>query len=167
MPKVVSSEPTETEYRKRPARGASLFVSETSLEHMIDHADCGFGDGVEIMGLMMGTVYRDDLGYYAMVMDAVTSELDSDEVSVRFGRNSFEELFKNIDKVGGKVVGWYHSHPGFGCYLSDTDIRTHKGIFGNDPGFAIVIDPSDATIKAFTVENEEQKDAVMVIMDAV
>ena len=24
------------------------------------------------------------------------------------------------------VVGWYHSHPGFGCWLSPTDINTQK-----------------------------------------
>ncbi len=23
------------------------------------------------------------------------------------------------------VVGWYHSHPGFGCWLSGVDINTH------------------------------------------
>ena len=22
------------------------------------------------------------------------------------------------------VVGWYHSHPGFGCWLSGVDVRT-------------------------------------------
>jgi hypothetical protein len=24
------------------------------------------------------------------------------------------------------VVGWYHSHPGFGCWLSGTDINTQQ-----------------------------------------
>ncbi len=24
------------------------------------------------------------------------------------------------------VVGWYHSHPGFGCWLSNVDINTQQ-----------------------------------------
>lgn len=27
------------------------------------------------------------------------------------------------------VVGWYHSHPGFGCWLSGVDINTQQ-VFG-------------------------------------
>ena len=26
------------------------------------------------------------------------------------------------------VVGWYHSHPGFGCWLSGVDINTQQVI---------------------------------------
>ena len=32
-----------------------------------------------------------------------------------------------LPKVGYKaevVVGWYHSHPGFGCWLSFVDVKT-------------------------------------------
>lgn len=24
------------------------------------------------------------------------------------------------------VVGWYHSHPGFGCWLSSVDVNTQQ-----------------------------------------
>jgi len=27
------------------------------------------------------------------------------------------------------VVGWYHSHPGFGCWLSGVDINTQQVSF--------------------------------------
>lgn len=27
------------------------------------------------------------------------------------------------------VVGWYHSHPGFGCWLSSTDVSTQQQSF--------------------------------------
>ena len=30
------------------------------------------------------------------------------------------------------VVGWYHSHPGFGCWLSGVDINTQQVIIYND-----------------------------------
>lgn len=50
------------------------------------------------------------------------------------------------------VVGWYHSHPGFGCWLSSVDVNTqtvpfllcfHFQVFErNDPRcVAVVVDP--------------------------
>ena len=29
------------------------------------------------------------------------------------------------------VVGWYHSHPGFGCWLSSVDINTQQVILNH------------------------------------
>ncbi len=166
VPKVLSHKDAEIGYRPRMVRGASIFMSESVLDMMIEHADAGYLENKEVMGLMMGTIYKDDIGRYVVVTDAVTSGLDSDETNVRFDRESIEDLFRNMDFSEGRmVVGWYHSHPGFGCYLSDTDIRTHLGIFGEDIGFALVIDPSDGTVKVFICDEGQQKDAKMVIME--
>lgn len=40
------------------------------------------------------------------------------------------------------VVGWYHSHPGFGCWLSSVDINTQQSFEQLNPrAVAVVIDP--------------------------
>ena len=40
------------------------------------------------------------------------------------------------------VVGWYHSHPGFGCWLSSTDINTQKTFEQQvERTVAVVVDP--------------------------
>lgn len=40
------------------------------------------------------------------------------------------------------VVGWYHSHPGFGPWLSGTDIQTQQSFEMLHPRcVAVVIDP--------------------------
>lgn len=49
-----------------------------------------------------------------------------------------------LKAVGRKenLIGWYHSHPGFGCWLSMTDITTQKSYEGLEPrAVALVIDP--------------------------
>jgi COP9 signalosome complex subunit 5 len=50
------------------------------------------------------------------------------------------------------AVGWYHSHPGYGCWLSGIDVNTQatQQTF-SDPFLAVVIDP-DRTISAGKVE---------------
>ncbi len=162
MAVILSKNDPETVFRKRPVKGIRLFVSERSLNAMIEHADSG--DGKEVMGLMIGTVYRDDEGLYATVERTITSSLISTEMSVRFDKDSMEDLFDSLDGIGdGMITGWYHSHPDLGCFMSSTDIRTHSGIFGSDCGFAIVIDPVRQEIKAFG--GQDPKETMFVIME--
>ena len=40
------------------------------------------------------------------------------------------------------VVGWYHSHPGFGCWLSGVDVNTQQSFEQLNPrAVAVVVDP--------------------------
>ena len=50
------------------------------------------------------------------------------------------------------MVGWYHSHPGYGCWLSGIDCQTQmtQQMF-QEPFLALVIDPH-RTIAAGKVE---------------
>jgi len=51
------------------------------------------------------------------------------------------EMMKQVGR-NETVVGWYHSHPGFGCWLSVVDIKTQKSFESmNDKSLALVIDP--------------------------
>jgi COP9 signalosome complex subunit 5 len=46
--------------------------------------------------------------------------------------------------VGRKenVVGWYHSHPGYGCWLSGIDVGTQTlNQTYSEPFCAVVVDP--------------------------
>lgn len=50
-----------------------------------------------------------------------------------------------VAKVGRheNVLGWYHSHPGYGCWLSGIDVSTqHTNQTYQEPFVAIVIDPT-------------------------
>lgn len=42
-----------------------------------------------------------------------------------------------------RVVGWYHSHPGFGAFFSGTDRRTQAAFFREPYGVGWCIDPLD------------------------
>lgn len=59
---------------------------------------------------------------------------------------SFDNLLHVICALGlGRpemVVGWYHSHPGFGCWLSGVDINTQQSFEAlNQRAVAVVVDP--------------------------
>ena len=54
------------------------------------------------------------------------------------------KMMDMLKKVGRPetVVGWYHSHPGFGCWLSRVDINTQESFEAlSKRAVAVVIDP--------------------------
>lgn len=63
-------------------------------------------------------------------------------------------LFLYWDKAGRleNVVGWYHSHPGYGCWLSGIDVTTQMlNQQYQEPFLAVVIDPT-RTVSAGKVD---------------
>ncbi len=66
---------------------------------------------------------------------------EGEEYSVSFS----EDDFQVFDQLAGPeyCVGWWHSHPGFGLFLSQTDITTHIFSFQivHRLSVALVVDP--------------------------
>jgi len=94
----------------------------------------------EVIGLLIGKMQ----GQVLEIWDAVTGE--------QYGKQGFVELNEEIqaeiaeklqkERKGLTIVGWYHSHPGLGVFLSGTDISTQKIYQKLYPkAVALVIDP--------------------------
>ena len=66
-------------------------------------------------------------------------------VSVEAVDPVFQTKMMDMLKQTGRhetVVGWYHSHPGFGCWLSSVDINTQQSFEQLTPrAVAVVVDP--------------------------
>ena len=62
---------------------------------------------------------------------------------VTFTQDTWEHIYKIKDRdfPDERIVGWYHSHPGFGIFLSDHDTFIHKSFFSAPEQVAWVIDP--------------------------
>lgn len=66
------------------------------------------------------------------------------QVSLTFTTDAWAQLKNRLEgKYRGKeLVGWYHSHPGMGIFLSNYDVDIHKGsYFNKDWQVALVLDP--------------------------
>ncbi|KAM0786907.1 hypothetical protein ACM66B_002331 [Microbotryomycetes sp. NB124-2] len=126
-------------------------ISATALIKMVMHARSG--GQYEIMGLMQGKIDGDTF----VVMDAFALPVIGTETRVNAQNEANEYMIQYIESspaVGRleNIVGWYHSHPGYGCWLSGIDVmtqQTHQAF--EDPFLAVVIDPT-RTISAGRVE---------------
>jgi COP9 signalosome complex subunit 5 len=106
---------------------------------MVIHADSG-GD-IEVMGLMTGKVVGDSL----IIMDAFALPVEGTETRVNAQAEAYEYMVNYMAKnqeMGRmeNVVGWYHSHPGYGCWLSGIDVSTQSlNQTYQDPFVAVVV----------------------------
>jgi len=95
------------------------------------------------MGMMQGKVEGDTI----IVMDAFALPVEGTETRVNASQQGYEYMvnYTNlIQKVGRKEnsVGWYHSHPGYGCWMSGIDVGTQRqNQQFLDPSCAVVVDP--------------------------
>lgn len=142
-------------YLESETKGFDLYLSKLAEEKIRNHAMSRLEPRIEIMGLLLGTIYKHGGREYVLARDVVTTDLDASLISVRFDRQGFEKLFESLDESGFDyiIVGWYHSHPGHGCFLSQTDIDTQVSMFNRPFHSALVIDPVNMEIETFMVEN--------------
>ena len=111
---------------------------------MCTHAQTG--GSIEIMGMLVGKI----LGHSIIVMDTYRLPVEGTETRVNAQNEAYtymvEYLTERQQLLNGKneenIVGWYHSHPGYGCWLSGIDVSTQSLNQGfQDPYLAIVVDP--------------------------
>jgi proteasome lid subunit RPN8/RPN11 len=53
------------------------------------------------------------------------------------------------------IVGWYHTHPGFGIFLSGMDLFIHQNFFTQIWHVAYVLDPRARTSGFFTWDRQK------------
>lgn len=122
-----------------------------ALIKMVMHARSG--GALEVMGCMHGYVTGDTF----VITDAFRLPVEGTETRVNAQNEANEYLieYTELSRAQGRtenVVGWYHSHPGYGCWLSGIDVETQMMQQKyTDPFLAIVIDP-DRTINVGKVE---------------
>lgn len=167
MSRVIDGTSYEPEIKKRPVRGVPFFIRDDLIDVMTDHGDEGLLRDSEIMGLIVGRVYKDDEGEYAVANGLISSKLDADEDSVRFDQSDMTQLIDAIDELreGDRIVGWYHTHLGCGCFMSQTDVTTQNGLFGGRIGFAIVIDPVQRQLRVFDSTPDDPQPIQMIVME--
>merc|ERR1711874_807137 len=94
------------------------------------------------MGLMLGEFIDD---YTIRVVDVFSMPQSGNSVSVEAVDPGFQTKMLDMLKQTGRpemVVGWYHSHPGFGCWFSGTDMNTQQSFEQlNSRAVGVVVDP--------------------------
>nr|XP_057903623.1 LOW QUALITY PROTEIN: uncharacterized protein LOC131102141 [Doryrhamphus excisus] len=128
------------ENHKLPDTSETLQISSLALLKMLKHGRAGIP--LEVMGLLLGEFVDD---FTIKVVDVFSMPQSGSSVTVEDVDPVYQTEMMDLLKMTGRnecVVGWYHSHPGFGCWLSNVDMSTQSSFEQlNKRAVAVVIDP--------------------------
>lgn len=134
-------------------RPVSVYIRQPALNEIIEHAS--FQSSLEVGGILTGEVYQEE-GRYAVLIERVCKahHVLASCASLQFTADTWMDILKERSSYPEiTTLGWYHSHPGIGVFLSATDEFTHQSFFGTQPWYvALVIDPISGDLGAFTWE---------------
>ncbi|HET9282728.1 MAG TPA: Mov34/MPN/PAD-1 family protein [Candidatus Angelobacter sp.] len=94
----------------------------------------------EVCGVLIGSTEHERMTVEACIQGNNAAQGGA---HVTFTQDTWEHIYKIKDKEypDQKIVGWYHSHPGFGVFLSEHDLFIQQNFFSNPQQVAWVYDP--------------------------
>ena len=123
-----------------PVEAINAFVQEKNIQTFTEHES----QVPEIAGFLLGRYHQQATNDpYEVVIDEFVPITPGEQsvYKVEFGTNAWMELDKVQEKFPDlAVIGWFHTHPGHGLFLSQPDLNIHKGFFRKPWQLAMEID---------------------------
>jgi proteasome lid subunit RPN8/RPN11 len=120
-----------------------IFVDLDVLADMEDHA--ASDTSVELGGVLLGGTFADDRDQpFVVVTDSLRAQhFESTKGSFKFTHDTWEAITREREAFPAdlKMVGWYHTHPDWGVFLSGMDMFICDNFFNKSLDVAYVIDP--------------------------
>lgn len=124
-----------------------VFATRECIETVYTHACRDLSR--EQAGILCGRAYVTERGQYYLALDAaLPAATQGDSTHVKFRWESWEEIWGQLGK-DSEILGWYHTHPGLGVFMSQTDMRTQANHFCAPWQIALVVDPVQDQIGVF------------------
>jgi len=121
---------------------AAVVIKRSVLNEI--HAHGRTSSDIEICGVLIGNVYRDGKRAFVHVEAVIRgNHAASKSAQVTFTADTWNHIQNTLDNEhpDKRILGWYHTHPGYGIFLSDMDVFIHKNFFSLPWHSAFVYDP--------------------------
>ncbi|MEK6238286.1 MAG: Mov34/MPN/PAD-1 family protein [Planctomycetales bacterium] len=132
-----------------------VFVWQSALDQAVAHAERDLSR--EQAGFLLGGCYRDQSEYIEVRTFLPANHVQSNLTSLTFTHDTWAALNRQVEEECPEesVVGWYHSHPGFGVFLSGRDLFIHRHFFSQPWQISLVIDPRRSELAFFQWRRKE------------
>ena len=120
---------------------------------------------LEIFGYLIGHILKWKDIIYVVIEDQLfllgalhSHKFSTAQIEGTAGKyqKKFQKLKSQKKNEDLRIVGWWHSHPDFGCFLSSTDVGTQRFFFPESYQVALVVDPVRDYFKFFSLDNDSK-----------
>jgi proteasome lid subunit RPN8/RPN11 len=128
-----------TRAKAKPSKAQPTLVVDSEVVRQIrQHARSS--SKTEVCGVLIGQDRNHRIEVAACIEGQNAEEAGA---HVTFTQDTWEHIYAIKDQKypEERIVGWYHSHPGFGVFLSDHDTFIHRNFFSSPGQVAWVFDP--------------------------
>jgi proteasome lid subunit RPN8/RPN11 len=124
--------------KQKEPKAAALRIGTEVARQIRQHARSS--RTIEVCGVLIG---NESDGLTTVEACIAGANAEQGGAHVTFTQDTWEHIYKIKDRdyPDGRIVGWYHSHPGFGVFLSDHDTFIHQNFFSSPNQVAWVFDP--------------------------
>lgn len=142
----------ESLYREISSEPMTVFVERQAEAKLIHHLSIDRYN--ETGGVVVGEAYfcqKTRKHYTEIVGSIAATHTVGNAVHFQFTPECWSSIFRNQKQYypGTTIVGWYHSHPNHGIFLSGTDLNTQRLSFNKIWQIAVVFDPQRREIGYF------------------
>ncbi len=138
-----------------------ILINEKAFRDTQDHAESSLNR--EVAGILVGPMpeKQPDGRYLVHIIDTIIAHhtkmhgasVTYTPESWRYVNDKLAELYPEDSAV---IVGWYHTHPGFGIFLSSMDRFIHQNFFVQKWHVALVLDPIAAKSGFFCWDRQQE-----------
>jgi len=166
--------PTSSSFESARDGSLTIVVRKAALARAQQHALQDTSN--EAGGVLLGQLVPIGPERVAVVITGIVRALLAvgRPTSVNFPSAAWSAVWRAIDSdphyaddSKWSMVGWYHTHPGFGIFLSSLDLSIHKEHFRLPGHVALVIDPKGRDTWGFFCWDRKRNDIIRCPPDQV
>ncbi len=124
-----------------PAGAVEVYIDRAAIQAAWDHVLTN--KRIELGGMLVGQ-FAEDNGLFTHIVKSLDARhTETTAGSLKFTHDTWQDMSERMDSQYPqlKIVGWYHSHPGHGIFMSGRDKFIHNNFFRNNWQCALVLDP--------------------------
>lgn len=113
---------------------------------------------VELGGILIGDYVEEHGKIHVIISGYIEAEYtDASSSSITFTHETWEHIYNIYDKQFSdkRMVGWHHTHPSYGIFLSSYDTFIQQNFFDLPWQIAYVVDPINKTCGFFQWKNDK------------
>ena len=120
-----------------------ILVHEAVLEEILEYSEQDTDR--ELGGFLTGNVQGGERRHVEVKHFLPAVDAHSKAASLTFTHETWAAMTREVGEShpDDAIVGWQHTHPGFGVFLSGYDLFIHRHFFNEPWQIAMVVDPRE------------------------